>query len=278
MPTKATATTDGIRTYTCISCGETKTEIIPVTGWSGNVSQDDKNISDKDKTDTDDKNNSDKEYDSDKENPDKIDKDKTDKDNDDISDKENTNTDEEDFDADEEETDILEAGDMVEDVSNGDEYEIISVKGNVVCVEYLESANAKASTVTIPATIKTEEGIVCKVTAVSSGAFKNNRKIKKVLIGSNVKVIGTKAFSGCRNLTSVSIGKNVTTIGANAFFGCKKLKKINFKTDKLTSKGVNKKAFKGIPVKTVIQVPKGKQAVYKKLFLQKGLGKKNKIR
>lgn len=195
----------------------------------------------------------------------------------------------------------LEVGDIVEDARSGDEYEIISMDGNMICAEYLESANPKAAIIKIPGTIKTEAGTECKVTSISKCAFKNNRKLKKVVIGDNVTVIGTKAFSGCRNLTSIVMGKNiaviganafsscvkltgltvpskVTKIGSNAFSGCKKLKKLDIKSRKLNARGVNKKAFRGIPVKAVIQVPRDKQNIYKKLLCQRGLSKKNKIR
>lgn len=196
----------------------------------------------------------------------------------------------------------LGVGDIVEDARSGDEYEIISIDGNMICAEYLESANPKAAIIKIPATIKTEDGTECKVTSISKCAFKNNRKLKKAVIGDNVTVIGTKAFSGCRNLTSIVMGKNiaviganafsscvkltsltvpskVTKIGSNAFSGCKKLKKLDIKSRKLSARGVNKKAFRGIPVKAVIQVPRDKQNIYKKLLCQGGgLSKKNKIR
>ena len=148
--------------------------------------------------------------------------------------------------------------------------------GNVICVEYVESANPRATAIKIPATIKTEDGTVCKVTSISKCAFKNNRRLKKVVIGSNVTAIGTKAFSGCKNLTSVTIGKNVvpigagafsnctkltsltipskvTKIGSNAFSGCKKLKKLDIKSRKLNAKGLNKRAFKGISTKVLVQ-------------------------
>ena len=297
-----TATTEGILTYTCTSCGETKTELIPATGQTENNHPDDKdnpdnkNNSDKDNTDTEDEKNPGKD-DTDIEDEKKPDKDDIDSDDEKDSDKEETP----DADENEEESNYLEIGDVAEDAGSGDEYEVISMDGNVVCVEYVESANPKAAVIKIPATIKTEDGTVCKVTSISKCAFKNNRRLKKVVIGSNVTVIGTNAFSGCKNLTSVTIGKNVVAIGAsafsnctklasltipvkvekigtNAFSGCKKLKKLDIKSRKLNAKGLNKKAFKGIPAKTLVRVPKDKKAVYQKLLCQKGLGKKNKIR
>ncbi len=280
---KATALKDGIRTYTCITCKETKTEPVPATGQSGDDNSDDRdNPDNKDNPDIEDGNDPDKdEFDTDEDGKD--------------SDKEETP------DKDDEESNYLEIGDVTEDAGSGDEYEIISADGNVICVEYVESAHPKATIIKIPATIKTEDGTVCRVTSISKCAFKNNRRLKKVVIGNNVTTIGTKAFSGCKNLVSVTIGKNVVAIGAsafsnctkltsltipskvkkigfNAFSGCKKLKKLDIKSPKLNAKGLNKKAFKGISSKVLVQVPKDKRTVYQKLLCQKGLSKKNKIR
>ncbi len=289
-----TATTDGILTYTCTSCGETKTEVIPATGQTGDTHPDDKD-------NLDNKDNPNDENNPDKNNTDTEDKKNSDKDDVDSDDNEKDSDKEEIPDTDEEESSYLEVGDVAEAAGSGDEYEVISMDGNVICVEYVENANPKATVVKIPATIKTEDGTVCKVTSISKCAFKNNRRLKKVVIGDNVTAIGTKAFSGCRNLTSVTVGKNVTAIGASAFSnctkltsvtipakvakigskafsGCKKLKKLDIKSRKLNAKGVNRKAFKGIPEKTFVRVPKDKKAVYQKLLCQKGLGKKNKIR
>ena len=272
---KATASTEGILTYTCLSCGETKTEPIPATGQMGDDNPDDKDAPDN------------------KDNPDKDDID---------ADEDEKESDKEEIpDTNDEESNSPEIGDVAEDAGSGDEYEIISVDGNVICVEYVESANPRATVIKIPATIKTEDGTVCKVTSISKCAFKNNRRLKKVVIGSNVTAIGTKAFSGCKNLTSVTIGKNVvaigagafsnctkltsltipskvTKIGSNAFSGCKKLKKLDIKSRKLNAKGLNKKAFKGISTKVLVQVPKDKRTVYQKLLCQKGLSKRNKIK
>ncbi len=303
---EATATTEGTLTYTCASCKGTKTEPIPATGQTGGSHPDDKDDPDN-KDNPDDKDSPDKDKtDVEEKDPDK---DKTDVDegkgpnggnSPDKDDKEPGNEEEPDTDG-EEDLNTLDVGDVVEDAKSGDEYEVISMDGNAICVEYVESANPKASTIKIPATIKTEDGAVCKVTSISKCAFRNNRRLKKAVIGGNVTAIGTKAFSGCKNLTSVTIGKNVVAIGANAFSncvkltsltipakvakigsnafsGCRKLKKLSIKSSKLDKKGLHKKAFKGLPVKTVIQVPKAKLKVYKKLFTQRGLGKKNKIR
>lgn len=102
-------------------------------------------------------------------------------------------------------------------------------------------ANKNAKTVKIPDTV-TINGIKYKVTSIEANAFKNNKKITKVIIGKNIKLIGAKAF-----------------------FGCKKLKKVIVKS-KVLSK-VGKKAFyrKG-GKKLTIKVPRAKKKKYKKMF------------
>ncbi len=205
------------------------------------------------------------------------------------------------FDSDSEEPDDMEEGDIFQDDSGNAEYEVIAVKGNTVCVEYTENTNPKASVIRIPATIEAADGTICKVTSVAGSAFRKNKKIKKVFVGSNVETIGANAFYGCKNLTDVSLGKNLTAIGANAFsgcsklkrltipskvkkigsnafYGCKSLKKLTVKTTRLTSKGLGKKAWKGIPAKASVRVPAGKQKTYQKLFYKKGMSRKIKIK
>ena len=187
---------------------------------------------------------------------------------------------------------------MVKDDKTSVKIEVTDVKKKEV--EYKEPANKKAKTVSIPATVKID-GVTYKVTKVDDNAFKNNKTVTKVTVGSNIKTIGKNAFSGATKLKTVKIGKNVTTIGsnafkgcssltsvtlgskatkigANAFSGCKKLKTIKITSTKLTSKTVSKNAFKGLTKATTIKVPKKKLSAYKKLFKQKGLSSKVKVK
>ena len=64
------------------------------------------------------------------------------------------------------------------------------------------------------------KGVTYKVTAVSDKAFKGNKKLTTVTIGSNVAKIGKEAFSSCKNLKKITVtaGK-LKTIGKNAFKG-----------------------------------------------------------
>lgn len=106
-------------------------------------------------------------------------------------------------------------------------------------------ANAKKKSITIPATIKAD-GISYKVTEVGANAFKNNKNVKKVVIGANVVKIANKAFNKCPNLKSVVI-----------------------KTTLLTKKTASKKCFSKVNKKMVIKVSKKSKKTYAKIF--KGL-------
>lgn len=200
----------------------------------------------------------------------------------------------------EEQEETLEEGDIVYDINHEAEYEVVSVKGDEVCVEYVEPLNKRASYVKIYDTVETEEGITCRVISVSSNAFKNNKYVRKIDIGNNVILIGAKAFYGCKNLSRINLGnrvaviesnvfskcsnltklilpKSVLKIGSNAFYSCKKLKVLQIKSTKLTSEKLGKKAFNGIPSGTSVKVPGNKIKTYKKLFYKKGLKAKIKM-
>ena len=159
----------------------------------------------------------------------------------------------------------------------GAAYKVTSANGKTPAVQYIAPKSGTKGTVTVPSEV-TIDGVTYKVTSIAGNAFKGTKKIKKIVIGSNITSIGKNAFAGCTSLTSITIGKNVTKIGKNAFTGCKKLKSITIKTKKLTTKTVKKGAFNGISKKVVVKVPKSKYKTYKKLLPAKGLKKAAKIR
>ena len=78
---------------------------------------------------------------------------------------------------------------------------------------------------------------------IADNAFKNNQKIKEVLINAEgLKYIGKSAFEGCRNLLEITIiDTGITKIKTRAFYGCKSLKEVFLENDKLTK--VGKDAF-----------------------------------
>ncbi|MBE5929145.1 MAG: hypothetical protein E7267_07265 [Lachnospiraceae bacterium] len=80
----------------------------------------------------------------------------------------------------------------------------------------------------------------------------------------NVTAIDANAFKGCNKLKKVVIGKNIRKIGKKAFYRCKQLKKVT--VESLAVKKVGKKAFKSIHKKAIIRVHKSRYKQYKKLF------------
>ena len=152
---------------------------------------------------------------------------------------------------DEDEEDDVEKGSEIEDKS-GSTYTVTQT-GKKAEVEYSAPKENAKGTVKIPDKV-TINGVSYKVTSVAANAFKNNDKVKKVVLNNNITSIGNNAFSGCKNLKTITItSKN------------------------LTSKSISKNAFKGISGKVVIKVPKGMKKKYKKLFRSKGLSKKVRI-
>lgn len=167
-------------------------------------------------------------------------------------------------------------GDVVKDETAKATFTITSTDSKEPQVEYTQPEET-AEKVEISDTV-TINGVEYKVTSIAKNAFKNNKQVTAVSIGKNVTSIGDNAFAGCSELKKVTIAENMVSIGKNAFKGCKKLKTITIKSGKLTKKSIRKGAFKGISSKTVIKVPKKKLKAYKKLFRQKGLSKKVKMK
>ena len=118
-------------------------------------------------------------------------------------------------------------------------------KGTVAVIKH-----KKAAGVTIPQTIKWNT-YTFRVTEISANAFSKDQKLKKVVIGKNIKKIGKNAFKGCKNL-----------------------KKITIKTKSLKAGTVGKNALRGCNAKLQVKVPKGKKAAYKKLLKKAGISKK----
>ena len=305
---EATDSENGIKTYTCTKCNAVKTEVLPAMGQKenqeptvpttpgeseeGNIGEGTETGNTEENTEKDGaETNGTGETEGDaSENGSAGEKEGDSSEND---------SDTEDGEEDESE-ELLAIGDILEDIDGKAEYEIISIEKSGICAEFTETVNRKDSVVTIPDKVELEDGMVCKVVSVADSAFKNNKYIKRISVGNNVKIIGKKAFYGCKNLTDIRLGENVETIGANAFigcvkvksltlpskvkkigsnafYGCKKLKTLTIKSTKLTSKGIAKKAFKNLPVNASVKVPKSKLNTYRNLLRQKGLSAKIKI-
>lgn len=116
-------------------------------------------------------------------------------------------------------------------------------------------------------------------------AFINTeRKTKSMVIPAAVKIGGTKykvtsiaasAFKNDKRLTTVTLGTEIREIGKEAFKGCRTLKRIVIKSKNLSN--VGRDAFKGIKQNAKIKVPARQLKIYKKLLKGKGQGSKVKI-
>ena len=186
----------------------------------------------------------------------------------------------------------LTSGKIIKDkTTNG----VYKVQGDGLSVEFTKPVSKKAS-VKIPDTIQVN-GIVCKVTGIAANAFKNNTSLKTVTIGKNITVIGANAFYGCKNLSkiyggsrianigykaffncgnlsSITISGTVRSIGKQAFYNCKKLRTIVIKSTALSSRNVGTKAFTGTYTRPTVKVPAKQMNTYKKLLRSKGMSSK----
>lgn len=139
----------------------------------------------------------------------------------------------------------------------------VTKTGTDSTVQYVKPEDSVSGEVTIPAKI-TVGGKSYKVTAIMANAFKNNKKITGVTMGSNIKTIGNSAFYGCKKLKNVKIGSAVTTIGEKAFYACSALKTVTM-GKKVTT--IKTKAFYKCTALAKITLPSkvkkiGKQAFY----------------
>ena len=149
-------------------------------------------------------------------------------------------------------TPSVSVGTKITDKKTGNIYKVTSSRSSSQTVAFI--GNKVKTSVTIPATIKIK-GATYKVTEISTNAFKNSRKLKKVVIG-----------------------QNIVRIGKNAFYGCKKLTSITIKSSRLTLKNIGKNAFKNTIPKATVKVPKKQKALYNQILKKRGLNKKAKIK
>ncbi len=77
----------------------------------------------------------------------------------------------------------------------GNQYKVTKAGAEVSLIK----ANPTVKSITIPATIKAN-GLTYKVTTIAAKAFKQNKKLKSVTVGSNIRNISKNAFFKCPSL------------------------------------------------------------------------------
>lgn len=130
---------------------------------------------------------------------------------------------------------------------SGITYKVTNASTKTIAVNKVTGSKAKIkSKVTI-------NGVSYKITSIANNAFKNNKKLKSVVIGPNVKTIGKQAFYGCKKLTKVTIQSKVL-------------------------KSVGSKAFAKGSKKITVTVPKKKASSYKKMLKKAKISSKAKYK
>lgn len=112
-------------------------------------------------------------------------------------------------------------------------YRVTNAKKKTVVL--VKARKANNTSFNVPKSVKLADGRY-KVVGIAKNAFKNNKKLKKVVIGSQVTKIGANAFSGAKNLKTITIkSKSLKSVGKNAFKGIHKNCKIKVPAKKLNS-------------------------------------------
>ena len=117
----------------------------------------------------------------------------------------------------------------------------------------LRGYSGNESSISIPSTVDGQT-----VTAIGSGAFAQNDKLRSVQIPSTVTQIGQQAFSDCTSLQSVSMPSSLTSIGAGAFDGCTSLSSISVPSG---TTSIGDDAFYGCTSLRSITIPSSVQSI-----------------
>ena len=117
-----------------------------------------------------------------------------------------------------------------------------------------------------------------KIQVIDDNAFRNCTKLKKIQFSKGITKIGSNAFKQCKLLRKIILPNTLRKIDSNVFNGCTALKTLVIKSKKLNKHNVSSNALKGLTKKVMIKVPKSKVTSYKKLFQNKGLNKKIKVK
>ena len=93
--------------------------------------------------------------------------------------------------------------------------------------------------------------IPSEVTEIGGFVFANSG-VRKVVIGSGVKIIGRGAFKNCKTLMEISLPNGLEEIGASAFEDCVGLQKVYIGD---LTKTIGEKAFKGCGTLVEVYLP-----------------------
>ena len=91
------------------------------------------------------------------------------------------------------------------------------------------------------------------VKVIDDIVFRDENKIRKIVMPNTVRTIGKEAFDSCERLTEIKFSKKLTKIGDYAFSNCARMKKYNLPK---TVKSIGKCAFRWNYSLKTVNVPK----------------------
>ncbi len=96
------------------------------------------------------------------------------------------------------------------------------------------------------------------ITHISTGAFKGNQSIEKVVVSKTIELVGKEAFAECTNLQAIEFCNPVTQIRRNAFSDCRILQTVILPSE-LTV--ISNSMFKGCKSLKTIEIPKSVKVI-----------------
>lgn len=118
----------------------------------------------------------------------------------------------------------------------------------------LLSYDTTESTVTVP------DGVV----KICDEAFKDNDKLRKVILPDSIKSLGVEAFSRCKNLTSINLPEGIERLEKGCFYDCKKLANVTIPDSVVY---IGRSAFNSCAALTSFRISSGVEFVGEKAFL-----------
>ncbi len=103
-------------------------------------------------------------------------------------------------------------------VGSGKKLTVKKISSKKGTVDISDVVTARKVTKYSTSGVETED-VEYTVTGIGANALKGNKKVKKVIINSDIKSVGKNAFKNAKNLKTVEISGELTKIGSGAFSG-----------------------------------------------------------
>lgn len=136
----------------------------------------------------------------------------------------------------------------------------IVVLSDVTCS--VKKYSGSDEVIDMPAEVE-KDGKKYQIVEIGVSAFKQNKKIKKVVFPQGLTVIRDEAFNGCDGIEEIVFSNTIQTIGENAFKGCFKLSKIELPQ---SLEKIGEHCFEYCKSATSVTIPQGLKVISAKAF------------